>query len=127
MADSIPKLRRIVNEQAERIRELEARPATVVVEKVVEKTVAVPGPVRYVDKPVPFEVEVVKWRDVVEKVQSPPEVITKVVEVESPVEVIKYVNIPGPERVIYQDNPDHLATIRALQEKLCQFTSQSDL
>lgn len=28
------------------------------------------------------------------------------------------------EKVVYQDNPEHIKTIRALQEKLCQFTSQ---
>ena len=28
------------------------------------------------------------------------------------------------EKPVYQDNPEHINTIRALQEKLCQFTSQ---
>ena len=28
------------------------------------------------------------------------------------------------EKPVYQDNPEHIKTIRALQEKLCQFTSQ---
>lgn len=28
------------------------------------------------------------------------------------------------EKVVYQDNPEHIKTIRSLQEKLCQFTSQ---
>lgn len=44
------------------------------------------------------------------------------------VEVIKEVRVevPGAERIIYQDNPDHISTIRRLQEQLCQFTSQLD-
>lgn len=86
MADSIPKLRRLLNEANERIRELEAMPP-VEVEKVVYRDVpvTVPGPV----------------------VNTPREVVTI-------------------ERVVYQDNPDHIETIRKLQEKLCQYTSQLD-
>lgn len=56
----------------------------------------------------------------------------KIVELESrgpvTVEVVREVvrEIPGPERIIYQDNPEHVATIRSLQERLCQSISQSD-
>jgi hypothetical protein len=44
------------------------------------------------------------------------------------VEVIKEirVEVPGADRIIYQDNPDHIATIRRLQEQLCLYFSQSD-
>lgn len=87
MADSIPSLRRLVNELRAKIRELESRPADVVVNEVV-RVVETPGPV-------------------------------KVIETR--------VEIPGPERLVYQDNPDHINTIRKLQERLCQYTSQSDL
>ena len=73
MADSIPSLRRQVNELRAEIRELKARPVEVV--------------------------EKVKYRDR---------------------EVVR-------EKPVYQDNPDHIATIRKLQEKLCQYTSQLDL
>lgn len=48
-----------------------------------------------------------------------PEIVTvyvdRVIEVQSP-------NV----EVVYRDNPEHIETIKALQEKLCQFTSQSD-
>lgn len=53
----------------------------------------------------------------------------KIAELEArgPVVVERVVEVAGPERVVervvYQDNPDHIKTIRALQEKLCQFTS----
>lgn len=68
----------------------------------------------------------------------------RIVELESrgpvTVEVVREVvrEVPGPERIIqpapvttvvervvYQDNPEHIATIRSLQEKLCQSISQS--
>lgn len=44
------------------------------------------------------------------------------------VEVVKevLVEVPGADRIIYQDNPEHIATIRRLQEQLCQSISQSD-
>lgn len=56
----------------------------------------------------------------------------KIAELESrepvTVEVVRDIirEVPGPDRIIYQDNPEHIATIRRLQEKLCQSTSQSD-
>lgn len=70
MADSIPSLRRLVNELRAEIRELKSRPAEIVTS--------------------------VEYRDL---------------------EVVR-------EKPVYQDNPDHIATIRKLQEKLCQYTSQ---
>ncbi len=73
MEDSIPSLRRLVNELRAEVRALKSRPVEVV-EKIVNVNVD-----RVIDRPV------------------------------------------------YQDNPDHIATIRKLQEKLCQYTSQSDL
>lgn len=75
MADSIPKLRRLLNEAHERIRELEASAGVV---------------------------EVV---DVVKRVE---------------------IEVPGPERVVYVENPELIETIRSLQDQICQFTSQSD-
>lgn len=89
MADSIPSLRRLVNELSAKLREAESKPLVVVqgdpviqyVEKIVEKIVTVK-----------------------ELVPSPPIV-----------------------KLVYVDNPDHIDTIRKLQEKICQFTSQSDL
>lgn len=154
MADSIPSLRRKLNEAMARIRELESRPPEIrevvrevqlpgeVIIKEVEKPipfevvkveyrdkiVEVPGETVTVEieKPVPFEVEVVKWREVVK--EGPERVVTveRIVEVPGPERVFeRVVEIAGPERVIYQDNPDHIAMIKKLQEKLCQFTSQS--
>lgn len=44
------------------------------------------------------------------------------------VEVVKevVVEVPGPERVVYIENPELRETIKSLQEQLCRFTSQSD-
>lgn len=85
MADSIPKLRRLLNEANEKIRELESR-GPVEIEKIVYRDVPVD---RVVDR----------------VVTGPREVVTV-------------------ERVVYRDNPDHIETIKRLQEKLCQYTSQ---
>ena len=70
-------------------------------ERIVERIVEVPGPIRYVEKLVPFEVQVPMY---------PPSVHR--------IEIIKEV---------YVDNPAHIAMIEQLQEKVCQFISQSDL
>ena len=43
------------------------------------------------------------------------------------VERVIAVQVEGPERVVYIENPDLERTIRDLQERLCQFTSVSDL
>lgn len=48
-----------------------------------------------------------------------PEVIERVVEVERLVPHIV-------ERIVYHDNPDHIETIRKLQEQLCLYISQPD-
>lgn len=115
MTDSAPALRRMLNEARERIRELEAReievheiervvyvdkPRDVLQTVYVDRVVEVPGPATEVEKPVPFEVLVPQYPPSVERVEI--------------------------FREVYVDNPDHIETIRALQEKLCQFTSQSD-
>lgn len=63
-----------------------------------------------------------------------PEVVERIVEVKSPVVRVEVpgptrfvpVEVPGPERVVYHDNPDHIETIRKLQEQLWQFTSVWD-
>lgn len=63
-----------------------------------------------------------------------PEVVERVVEVKG---ANVYVEVPGPtrfvpvevqgpEREVYCDNPDHIETIRKLQEQLWQFTSVWD-
>ena len=39
------------------------------------------------------------------------------------VERIVTVNVEGPERIIYIENPDLIDTIRELQEQLCRPTS----
>lgn len=64
-----------------------------------------------------------------------PEVVERVVEVKGPVVRVEVpgptrfvsIEVPGPERVVYCDNPDHVETIRKLQEQLWQFTSALDL
>lgn len=104
MADSIPSLRRKLAEASARIQELESRKPEVV-ERIVEVKgpvvrVEVPGPTRFVNVEVPG-----------------PE---RVVEVERLVPHVV-------ERVVYHDNPDHIETIRKLQEQLCLYISQSDL
>ena len=43
------------------------------------------------------------------------------------VERIVTVQVEGPERVVYIENPDLHRTIQDLQERLCLYTSQSDL
>lgn len=39
------------------------------------------------------------------------------------VERIVTVNVEGPERIVYIENPDLIDTIRELQEQLCRYTS----
>lgn len=128
MTDSVPKLRRLLNEAQEEIRELKSRAVPVQdrvitvhvpfdVEKIiyrdVYKTVEVPIEVP-VDRPVPFEVERVVYRDVEKEV-----VVNVPVYPEKPIYI-------ETVRVEYKDNPEHIESIKKLQEKLCQFTSQSD-
>lgn len=57
-----------------------------------------------------------------------PMVVERVVEVIGPERIVERVIASPPvvtevERVVYQDNPAHIETIAALQERLCQFTS----
>lgn len=100
-------------------------PERVVYKDVIEE---VPGPERVVEKNVPIYVDRIEYRDVIKEVEVPVEVL-----VDNPV----IVEVPIPQyppsverveilREVYVDNPSHIETIRALQEKLCQFTSQSD-
>lgn len=101
MADSIPSLREKVAELQQRIAELESR-GPVEVERIV-----------YVDREVEIEVP------------GPERVVEKIVEVEVPVAYYP----PSYYRVVedvpvYIDNPEYERTIRTLQDKLCQFTSQ---
>lgn len=54
-------------------------------------------------------------------------VVTEVVQVAGLERVITQPpKIKEVIKVVYHDNPEHLETIKALQEKLWQFTSQSD-
>ena len=145
MADSIPSLRRKLDEalaEIERLRrQLNDVPEPVVKTVYVDREVRVPGPekVVYVDR----------------EVASPPEVRTEYIYVDKPVpgperivyvdreirvpakpeivEVERVVNVPVPfkvtERVIeYHDNPEHLRMIAELQGRLqaWQAISQSD-
>lgn len=126
MADSIPSLRRLVNELRAEVRELKSRPAEVV-EKVLVREVPV-DVVREIKIPVIEYVEKVVNRPIIQYIENPApprEVITKLVEIEVPVEKLRIVPV-YLDRPVYQDNPDHIETIRKLQEKLCQFTSQLD-
>ena len=101
LADSVPKLRRLLNEARERIRQLESMPKPDPIVEIREVVREVPGPERVVEKLVPF----------VEKVAAYPETVRRV-------EV---------EKVVYVDNPEHIMTIKILQDRLCQYTSASDL
>lgn len=118
MADSIPSLRRKLAEAHSRIQELEARKP-----EVVERVVEVKGPVVRVEVPGPT-------RFVNVEVPGPERVVEVVREVETLVPVPMYpesVRVIEVERVAYHDNPDHVETIRKLQEQLWQFTSALDL
>lgn len=115
--DSIPSLRRKLAEANARIQELESRPPVVVEREVKVKgdvvRVEIPGPTRYVEVEVP----------------GPERVVEVVREVETLVPVPMYpesVRRIETERVVYYENPDHVETIRKLQEQLWQFTSVSD-
>ena len=99
MADSIPSLRRLVNELQVKIRELESRPPVVV-----EKIVHALGPERIVEKVV------------LKEVPGPERIVERVILKEHPATVT--------ERVVYIDNPDHIEMIKTLQGKLCQSISQ---
>lgn len=145
MADSIPSLRRKLDDalaEIDRLRgQLKDVPAPEVKTVYVDREVRVPGPERivYVDK----------------EVSSPPDVRTEYIYVDKPVpgperivyvdreirvpakpeivEVERVVNVPVPfkvtERVVeYHDNPEHLRMIAELQGRLqaWQAISQSD-
>lgn len=114
------------------------REVKVPVVKVVKETVE-----KIVEKPVPFDVVRVEYRDVIKEVEVPgPErILERIVEVPGPIrEVEKLVPFevqvpmypPSVHRIevikeVYVDNPAHIAMIEQLQEKVCQFISQSDL
>lgn len=102
MADSIPKLRRLLNEAQERIADLEAQGYGQVIERFVDRVVEVevPGPERVVEKLVAFK-EPVAW--------YPPSV--------ERVEVV---------RVEYVDNPELIATIEQLQERIRELQGVDD-
>lgn len=143
MADSIPSLRRKLDEANAEIKKLRlAKPEEKIIEKVVyvNKEVEVPGPERvvYVDRevtvpgpervvyvnrdvPVPGPEKVVEVVKVV-KEKGDTKVVEIPVEVEKP--VYKQVEV---EKVVYVDNPEHIRTIEKLQERLfeCQNISQS--
>lgn len=115
MADSIPSLRRKLNEALAEIGRLKGQladvPAPVVRTEYVYVDRPVPGPVR--------EVEVIK------EVKSPPEIRVEYVDRE--------VRVPDPVYVTrtvteYVDNPAHLRMIDELQERLAEWQtiSQSD-
>lgn len=36
------------------------------------------------------------------------------------------VQVPGPERVVYIENPELVRTVRDLQERMCPYTSELD-
>lgn len=130
MADSIPSLRRKLDEalaEIERLRrQLADVPEPVVKTVYVDREVASPPNVRteyiYVDKPVPGPERIV-YVDREIRVPAKPEIV----------EVERVVNVPVPfkvtERVIeYHDNPEHLRMIAELQGRLqaWQAISQSD-
>lgn len=145
MADSVASLRRKWGEAQARIRELEAREPEVVDRVVyVDKIVQVPGPERVVYREVPVEVpgpERTVYRDVPVDVPGPERIVERIVEVPGPIrDVEKLVPFevqvpmypPSVHRIeiikeVYVDNPAHIAMIEQLQEKVCQFISQSDL
>ena len=114
MADSVPSLRRLVNELQVKIRELESRPLVVV-----EKIVHALGPERIVEKVVLKEVvgpERIVEKVVLKEVVGPERIVERVILKEQPATVT--------ERVVYIDNPDHIEMIKTLQGKLCQSISQ---
>ena len=100
MADSIPSLRRKLDEALAKIGRLEGQladvPEPVVKTVYVDREVRVPGPenIVYVDR----EVRVPGPEKIVyvdKEVASPPEVRTEYIYVDKPV--------PGPERIVYVD------------------------
>ena len=117
MADSVPKLRRLLNEARERIRQLESMPKPEPVVEIREVVREVPGPERVVYRDVP--VEVVKTE--IKEVEKPVPFIEKVAVYP---ETVRRVEV---EKVVYVDNPEHIMTIKILQDRLCQYTSASDL
>ena len=93
MADSIASLRIKLDEAKRRIIDLEKRKPEII-ERIVEvdRIIETPVPERVVEVPVPFEVIRVEYRDVIKEVQVPgPE---RTVYRDVPVEV------PGPERIV---------------------------
>ena len=111
MADSIPSLRRKLQEAQTKIAELEAR-----------------GPVE-VERIITREVPVEVVREIVRTVELQPEkeTVIKVVEVEVPFETVRYEYIDRVQTE-YVTDPALESTIRQLQEELraCQ-SSQLDL
>lgn len=89
MADSIASLRIKLDEAKRRIIDLEKRKPEVIERIVeVERIIETPGPERIVEVPVPFEVIRVEYRDVIKEVQVPgPERVTE-----------RVVEVPGPTR-----------------------------
>lgn len=117
MADSIPSLRRKLDEANAEIARL--------------KDVVSNRPVKVVDRIVDREVpvEVVFYKDRVVEVEVPGpervEYVDRVVEVEVPVYRTRYIEYPTVE---YIENPEHLRMIEELQGKLeaWRAISQSD-
>lgn len=101
MADSIPSLKRKLNKALERILELESKP-TRVIEKVIE-----------------IEKEVVK------EVEGPVRFVEIIREVEIPVYHTK-VRTLEVERVVYHDNPEHIESIRKLQDRISTMSLSSN-
>lgn len=117
MADSIPSLRRKLAEAHAEIERLKGAPA-----RVVDRVVHVKGPTVYVETPGPT-------RFVDRNVEGPERVVEVVREVETLVPVPMYpesVRCIDVERVVYADNPEHIATISKLQDQVWQLTSALD-
>ncbi len=115
MADSIPSLRRKLDEALAEISRLKGQLADVPAPDVRTEYI-------YVDKPVPGPERIV-YVDREIRIPAKPEIV----------EVERVVNVPVPfkvtERVIeYHDNPEHLRMIAELQGRLqaWQAISQSD-
>lgn len=102
MADSIPKLRRLLNEAQEEIRELKARAAEVVervveVERIVEVERVVEVPV---EVPVPFEVPVAMYPPSVQMIET--------------------------DRIVYVESPELIETVRRLQARVIDLSDPEE-
>ena len=134
MADSIPSLRRKLDEanaEIARLRDVVSNRPVKVVDRVVERevpfeTVVYKDRVVEVEVPGPERVEYVD-RVVEREVPGPEriEYVDRVVKVEVPVYRTKYIEYPTVE---YIENPEHLRMIEELQGKLeaWRAISQSD-